>query len=88
MRWKLNLPRSGISTFQVYFLNYWIMKDIRIQLNVNEINLALKALGNLPYYQVAALIDKIQQQANHQLVQLNESAPALKEKAGEIISNQ
>jgi hypothetical protein len=62
------------------------MNDIRIQLNVNEINLALKALGNLPFYQVAALIEKIQQQANTQLAPPNGSL--LKEKSGEIIHNQ
>ena len=47
------------------------MKDLRLTLTVNEVNLALKALGNLPYYQVCTLIDKIQAQANLQLTHMN-----------------
>lgn len=47
------------------------MKDIRLNLNVNEINLVLKSLGNLPYYQVCSLIEKIQAQANLQITHAN-----------------
>jgi hypothetical protein len=62
------------------------MKDIRLNVNVNEINLLLKSLGNLPYYQVCALIDKIQQQANIQLTQSNGNGKDLKSE--EIINQQ
>jgi hypothetical protein len=43
------------------------MKDINLKLNINEINELLKALGNMPYSQVATLIANIQAQASQQL---------------------
>lgn len=43
------------------------MKDIQLNLNVEEINKVLTALGNLPFYQVHELISKIQMQAEPQL---------------------
>jgi hypothetical protein len=52
------------------------MNDIRLTLSVAEINLALKALGNLPYYQVCTLIEKMQAQANLQLTHLNDTNAA------------
>ena len=64
------------------------MKDIQLNFNVNEINLVLKSLGNLPYYQVIALIDKIQQQANVQIAQSNGNASVLKDKTEETIKQQ
>jgi hypothetical protein len=47
------------------------MKELNLNLNVNEINAVLRALGTLPYSQVHMLIDKIQQQAQVQLGQGN-----------------
>lgn len=43
------------------------MKDIKLNLNVNETNTVLRALSALPYSQVHELITKIQQQAREQL---------------------
>lgn len=48
-----------------------IMKDIRFTLTINEANLVLKALGNLPYQEVFKLVEKIQAQANLQINHLN-----------------
>ena len=47
------------------------MKDLNLSLNVNEVNVVLRALSNLPYTQVHLLIDKIQEQARVQLGQGN-----------------
>ena len=44
------------------------MKEINLQLNVEEANLVLTALGNLPFIQVHELIGKIQCQASAQLL--------------------
>jgi hypothetical protein len=43
------------------------MKEIKLQLSIEEINQALTALGNLPFIQVHELINKIQAQAAEQL---------------------
>ncbi len=43
------------------------MKEINLQLTIDEANLILEALGNLPFVKVYALIGKIQQQAGQQL---------------------
>jgi hypothetical protein len=43
------------------------MKSIYLQLSVEEANLVLEALGNLPFSKVYALIAKIQEQASQQL---------------------
>lgn len=47
------------------------MKELKLNLNVNEVNLLIKALGQLPYQQVHELIAKIHQQATHQLTHVN-----------------
>lgn len=47
------------------------MKDFKLALDLNEINLILKALGNLPYSQVNELVNKIHQQAKDQMVMAN-----------------
>jgi hypothetical protein len=41
-------------------------KDIQLDLNFEEINVILKALGNLPFNEVYDLIGKIHEQANTQ----------------------
>lgn len=64
------------------------MKDIRFHLNVNEVNLILKSLGNLPYYQVCALIEKMQQQANAQVTQSNGNSSLLNGQKEENIQQQ
>jgi hypothetical protein len=40
-----------------------------LDLNVNEVNLIMQALGNMPYAQVFELVRKIQEQAQAQLKQ-------------------
>ena len=43
------------------------MKNINLQLRIEEANLILEALGNMPFKDVYALIAKIQEQASQQL---------------------
>ena len=43
------------------------MKNISLQFSIEEANLILEALGNLPFSKVFALIAKIQAQASQQL---------------------
>jgi hypothetical protein len=43
------------------------MKEINVSLKIEEINLVLSSLGNLPFIQVHELIGKIQGQASAQL---------------------
>jgi hypothetical protein len=49
------------------------MKEITLTLKVEEINLILTALGNLPFIQVHELFAKIQTQASEQLVKQENS---------------
>ena len=43
------------------------MQEIKLQLTIEEANLVLEALGNLPFARVYGLIGKIQEQAGQQL---------------------
>lgn len=43
------------------------MKNINLQLTIDETNLVLEALGNLPFSRVFTLVAKIQAQASEQL---------------------
>lgn len=43
------------------------MKELKLNLTLDETNMVLAALGNLPYAQVNQLINKIQVQAKEQL---------------------
>ena len=43
------------------------MKEINLQITVDEANLLLEALGTQPFARVFALIGKIQEQAGQQL---------------------
>ena len=43
------------------------MKIVNLQLSIEEANLILEALGDLPFSKVYALIAKIQEQASQQL---------------------
>jgi hypothetical protein len=47
------------------------MKDLNLNLNINDVNTVLRALSALPYSQVNVLIERIQQQAKAQLQQTN-----------------
>ena len=47
------------------------MNDLRFTLTINEANLVLKSLGNLPYQEVFKLVEKIQAQASMQINHLN-----------------
>ena len=55
-----------------------VSQKIQLELNIDEINLVLTALGQLPYVQVVATVDKICRQAEVQtreeaLVKTNEA---------------
>jgi hypothetical protein len=43
------------------------MKEFNLQITIDEANIILEALGNLPFVKVYALIAKIQDQAGKQL---------------------
>jgi hypothetical protein len=43
------------------------MKEFKLLLNVNEVNVILKALGTMPYNQVTEIVAKIHAQAQEQL---------------------
>lgn len=46
------------------------MSEIKLKLSVDEVNLVLEALGNMPYVRVYELVNKLKEQA---YIQLNES---------------
>lgn len=43
------------------------MPDIELRLSIDELNLVLEGIGNLPFARVFALVGKIQAQAGAQL---------------------
>lgn len=43
------------------------MPDIQLRLTIDELNLVLEGIGNLPFARVFALVGKIQAQAGEQL---------------------
>lgn len=43
------------------------MQHIKLELNINELNSILNALGAMPYVQVVALIDKLKVQVTPQI---------------------
>lgn len=47
------------------------MKELKLQMNINEVNNIIKALGQMPYNQVHELITKIHNQATMQLASEN-----------------
>ena len=47
------------------------MKEIQLSVTIDEANLILEALGNLPFTKVYELIGKIQEQASEQLAAEN-----------------
>ena len=57
------------------------MQELNLKLTVDEVNLILQGLGELPFRQVFKLIGKIQDQAGAQLNnhgQTTDQAPGLK----------
>lgn len=50
--------------------------EIRLDLNLEEINGVLQALGNMPYAQVSPLVDKIRAQATPQFEAAQAAAAA------------
>jgi len=53
------------------------MSDISITLNLDEVNVVMQGLGQLPYAQVSPLVDKIRGQAIPQVqAQQQAQAPA------------
>lgn len=51
------------------------MNTIKLELNIDEVNLVLETLGQLPFARVYTLIGRIQGQAQAQM-QVREAAPA------------
>jgi hypothetical protein len=67
------------------------MKEINLQISIDEANLILDALGSLPFVRVYTLIGKIQEQAGEQIQAAGPSAesgesafpaPTIEEQAG------
>jgi hypothetical protein len=44
-----------------------LMQELTLRLTIDEANIVLEALGNLPFVKVHTLIGRIQQQATQQL---------------------
>lgn len=55
------------------------MKDFKLTLNLEEVNLVIKALSELPFKQVNDLVAKIHLQAQEQLVAANGHETVLNE---------
>lgn len=49
------------------------MKEINLILTIDEANLVLEALGNLPFVRVFNLIGKVQEQSSQQIDKENQS---------------
>ncbi|MDQ3112428.1 MAG: hypothetical protein M3R17_21305 [Bacteroidota bacterium] len=62
------------------------MKDVNLNLNLNDVNTVLRALSALPYSQVNVLIERIQQQAKAQLGQTN-GMPSVADAEKEVNNN-
>lgn len=48
--------------------------EIELKLTINEVNVVLGALGNMPFAQVATLIEKVKGQAQPQVDALSATA--------------
>lgn len=57
------------------------MQEITLSITIDEANLILEALGNLPFVKVYSLIGKVQEQARHQLDAQGQSPAGNKEHA-------
>jgi hypothetical protein len=58
------------------------MQEIKLSLTIEEANLVLEGLGNLPFARVYQLVAKVQEQAARQLEPTASSAPALSAASG------
>jgi hypothetical protein len=52
------------------------IKNIQLELTIEDTNLILEALGALPFAQVYLLIGRIQERARQQIVDASEPRPA------------
>ncbi len=52
------------------------MKELTLQISIDEANIILEALGNMPFAKVYELIGKIQDQAGRQLREGSSPEPA------------
>jgi len=48
---------------------------VKLELNVNEVNVILRSLGKHPFEEIAVLIQKIKSQGDSQLAELQATAP-------------
>lgn len=61
------------------------MTEIKLQLTVDEANLILEALGQMPFARVYSLVGKIQEQASRQVEEAGaQPGPALVQAPGEV----
>lgn len=58
------------------------MKELQLMVTIEEANLLLEGLGNMPFKQVFGLINKIQMQAAEQLQGVEKNGPSLTKFAG------
>lgn len=61
------------------------MQEITLKLSINEANLILEGLGELPFKKVYDLVSKIQQQAS---TQLGSNGQAIEEEVEAVIETQ
>ena len=52
------------------------METIKLEFSIDEVNGILQAVGQMPYAQVAGLVDKIREQAGPQVQSIQASQPA------------
>ena len=62
------------------------MTEIKMILTLDETNLILEALGQMPFVRVHQLIAKIQQQAHSQLAGMQNQSPPLQPHATEQLT--
>jgi hypothetical protein len=53
------------------------MQEIKLSLEIDEVNLVLEALGHLPFARVYALVGKVQEQAARQLQSAEAAKPEI-----------
>ena len=60
-------------------------QTLQLELSVNEINVVLRCLGKHPFEEIAALINKIKDQGEAQLKELQAAAEAAAPAEGEVV---
>ena len=63
------------------------MTTIQLTLTLDETNMVLEALGQMPYVRVYTLVAKIQQQASTQLQEEQRLTPEKNSQNGKLIEN-